>query len=58
LRTLIKLFLIVVLAVGGWAAWQLYAPLTPPANSSLLLRPGYSTRRIAAELKKSGSDPQ
>ena len=52
MRTLIKLFLIVVLAVAGWAAWQLYVPLTPPADSSLLLRPGYSTRRIAAELKK------
>src|SRR5260370_1278677 len=36
------------------AAWQLYVPLTPPANSSLLLRPGYSTRRIAAELKRAG----
>ena len=54
LRTLIKLFLVVLLAVGGWAAWQLYIPLTPPANSSLLLRPGYSTRRIASELKKAG----
>jgi UPF0755 protein len=54
LRTLIKLFLIVVLAVAGWAAWQLYVPITPPADSSLLLRPGYSTRRIAAELKKAG----
>ena len=54
MRTLIKLFFIVVLAVAGWAAWQLYVPLTPPANSSLLLRPGYSTRRIAAELKRAG----
>jgi UPF0755 protein len=54
LRTLIKLFLIAVLAAGGWIAWQLYAPITPPANTSLLLRPGYSTRRIAAELKKAG----
>jgi UPF0755 protein len=26
----------------------------PPANTSLLLRPGYSTRRIAIELKKAG----
>ncbi len=31
-----------------------YAPVTPPANTYLLLRPGYSTRRIAAELKKAG----
>ena len=54
MRTLIKLFLIVVLVAAGWAAWQLYVPVTPPANSSLLLRPGYSTRRIAAELKKAG----
>jgi UPF0755 protein len=54
LRTLIKLFFIAVLAAAGWVSWQLYAPLTPPANTSLLLRSGYSTRRIAAELKKAG----
>jgi UPF0755 protein len=54
LRALIKLFLIIVLAVGGWAAWQVYTPITPPANTSLLLHSGYSTRRIAAELKKAG----
>ena len=54
MRALITLFLVVVLAAGGWVAWLTYAPVTPPANSSLLLRPGYSTRRIAAELKKAG----
>jgi UPF0755 protein len=54
LRTLITLFLIAVLAVGGWVAWQLYVPITPPADTSLLLHPGYSTRRIAVELKKAG----
>jgi UPF0755 protein len=54
LRTLITLFLVVVLAVGGGVAWLVHAPVTPPANTSLLLRPGYSTRRIAAELKKAG----
>jgi UPF0755 protein len=54
LRTLITLFLIIVLAVGGGVAWLIHAPVTPPANTSLLLRPGYSTRRIAAELKKAG----
>src|SRR5271165_1414359 len=48
------LFLLAVLAVGGWVAWQLYVPLTPPPDTSLLLRPGYSTRKIAAELKKAG----
>jgi UPF0755 protein len=54
LRSLITLFLAVALAAGGWVAWQVYAPVMPPANASLLLRPGYSTRRIAAELKKAG----
>jgi UPF0755 protein len=54
LRALISLFLIVVLAVGGWVAFQVYTPATPPANTSLLLHTGYSTRRIAAELKKAG----
>jgi UPF0755 protein len=54
LRTLITLFLIAALALGGWLAWQLHVPVTPPANTYLLLRPGYSTRRIAAELKKAG----
>ena len=54
LRALITLFLVVVLAVGGWLAWQVYVPMTPPANTSLLLHSGYSTRRIAAELKAAG----
>ncbi len=51
MRTLITLILVVVLAVGGWVAWLVLAPVTPPANTSLLLHSGYSTRRIAAELK-------
>lgn len=54
MRALITLFLIVVLAAGGWVAWQVYMPVTPPGDTSLLLHPGYSTRRIAAELKKAG----
>src|SRR5450759_2047151 len=35
-------------------AWQVHAPIAPPANTSLLLHSGYSTRRIAAELKTAG----
>jgi UPF0755 protein len=54
LRTLITLFLLAVLAAGGWIAWQLYAPVAPPANTFLLLRPGYSSRRIAIELRRAG----
>jgi UPF0755 protein len=55
LRTLIIFFLVVLLAVGGFAAWQIYAPVAPPTGQTfVLLRPGYSPRHIAAELKKAG----
>jgi UPF0755 protein len=54
LRTLITLLLIVVLAVGGWVTFQVYVPVVPRANTSLLLHSGYTTRHIAAELKKAG----
>jgi UPF0755 protein len=54
LRTLFALFLAVALGVAGWAAWSVYTPVAPPANQSVLLHSGYSTRRIAIELKKAG----
>jgi UPF0755 protein len=53
LRALITLFLVAMLAAAGFAAWQVYVPFTPPAGQTfVMLRSGYSTRRIAAELKK------
>lgn len=54
MRTLITLFLLVALALGGWVAWAVYVPVAPPAQTFVLLRSGYSTRHIAAELKKAG----
>ena len=54
LRFLLTLFLIVALGAAGFAAWQFYVPVTPPAQSFVLLHSGYSTRHIAAELKKAG----
>jgi len=55
LRALITLFLIAVLAAAGFAAWQVYVPVMPPPGQTfVLLHSGYSTRRIAAELKKDG----
>lgn len=54
MRKLISFLLILVLGAAGWAAWQCYARVSPPANTSILLRSGYSTRRIAMELKKAG----
>jgi len=54
LRPLITLFLLATLAVGGWIWWAVYAPVSPVQTQSVLLHAGYSTHRIAAELKKAG----
>ena len=55
MRVLITLFLIAVLAIAGFAAWQIYVPVAPASGQTfVMLRSGYSTRRIAAELKKAG----
>ncbi len=54
MRTFLTLLLLAVLGVGGWLAWALMTPVTPEGQKFVLLRPGYSTRRIAAELKSAG----
>jgi UPF0755 protein len=46
--------LLAILAVGGWLAWALMLPVTPSGQQFVLLHPGYSTRRIAAELQSAG----
>ena len=39
----------------GLAAWQIYVPVVPPPGQTfVMLYSGYSTRRIALELKKAG----
>ena len=43
-----------MLLLGGWLAWALFVPLNPKEQKFVLLRPGYSTRRIALELKSAG----
>jgi UPF0755 protein len=42
------------LAAAGWLAWSVLTPVQPAPNTVLLLRPGYSSRRIASELKNAG----
>jgi len=54
LRAFLTLLLLAVLAIGGWLAWALWMPVTPDGQKFVMLRPGYSTRRIAAELKSAG----
>lgn len=48
------MLLLAILAAGGWLGWALKSPLTPDGQKFVLLRPGYTTRRIAHELKSAG----
>ena len=54
MRTFFTLLLVAALAFGGWLAWALTQPVAPAGQTFVLLRPGYSTRRIAAELQSAG----
>jgi len=54
LRTFLILLLLAVIGVGGWLAWALWMPVTPEGQKFVMLRPGYSTRRIATELQTAG----
>ena len=54
MRKLIVFVLLAGLAAAGWLAWAIYAPVKPAGQTSLLLHPGWSPRRIAVELKAAG----
>lgn len=53
-RIFVTTVLLVILAGGAWLGWALFTPVTPPGGRFVLLQPGYSTRRIASELKSAG----
>ena len=53
-RKIVWLVLIAALASAGWFAWALLMPAEPSGQTFVMLRPGSSTRRIAAELKANG----
>jgi len=53
-RKLFWLALIAVLAAAGWLTWAILTPVEPSGQTFVMLRPGFSTRRIAAELKNAG----
>lgn len=59
MKKLVWLVLIAIVAAGGWFAWAVLTPVapsgqTPSGQVIVLLHPGYSTRRIAIELKAAG----
>jgi UPF0755 protein len=53
-RTLLKLVALAVAVTAAWLAWGLLLPVRPQGQKFVLLRPGYSTRHIAAALKSAG----
>jgi UPF0755 protein len=54
LRRLFQLALLLVFAAGLWLGWGLLLPTQPKQPQYLLLRPGWTSRRIAAELQARG----
>jgi UPF0755 protein len=54
LRTIFKLLVIAVLVVAIWLARGLWLPARPSQTTYVQLRPGWSTRHIAAELQSAG----
>jgi UPF0755 protein len=54
LRKLLTFFLLAALALGAWLAWGLLVPIAPNGQKFVMLRNGYTTRRIANELRSAG----
>ncbi len=51
MRKIPWLILVAILGTAGWFAWAVLTPTQPPGQTFVMLHPGYSTRRIASELK-------
>ena len=54
MRKIFWFVFIAALAFAGWFAWALLTPTEPSAKTFVMLHPGYSTHRIASELKSAG----
>jgi UPF0755 protein len=53
-RKIAGLVFIIALAAAAWFAWALLMPTEPSGQTFVMLRPGFSTRRIASVLKANG----
>lgn len=54
MRKLLALLSVCLVGVTGWLAWALWLPMSPGGQTRVMLRPGYSTRRVARTLKAAG----
>lgn len=54
MRRLFASFVLLILCFGLWLVYAIFLPEKPPQTTYVLLRPGWSSRRIARELKSQG----
>jgi len=54
MRKLLTFLLLCAIGVGVWLAWALWLPMSPGGQKFVMLHTGYSTRRVARELKSAG----
>ena len=54
MRKFVWLIPIAIFAAAGWLGWALLSPVEPSGQTFVMLHPGFSTRRIALELKNAG----
>ena len=54
MRKFFWLIFLAAIAFAAWFSWAVLVPVEPAGQIFVMLRPGYSTRRIASELKSAG----
>src|ERR1051326_3650243 len=54
MRTFFSAIAVLLLAIAIWVAWAIYLPVLPDGQKSVMLHQGWSSRRIANELKNAG----
>lgn len=54
MRRLLTFLLLCAMGLGAWLAWALWLPMSPGGQKFVMLHTGYSTRRVARELKSAG----
>jgi UPF0755 protein len=54
MRRLLTFILFCATGLGAWLAWALWLPTSPGGQKFVMLHTGYSTRRVARELKSAG----
>src|ERR1700686_3739771 len=54
MRRLLTFLLLWAMGLTAWLAWALGLPMLPGGQKFVMLHTGYSTRRVARELKSAG----